>query len=223
MTALPATATEQSPATWAVTGQRGSQSSDAVRPPETADEFLSEITKNKDAFYRFIKRTVWDPAIVDDVFSSAVLAAYENRHKYTTGTNFRAWMYRILLNKCFIANRETSRRPVPLNDVTAVCKVSVSGPRTVVVLDDPMKILDECGDEVYRAFRKLSTAQRACIMLRGVECYSYREIADVLEIPLGTVVTHLARGRAKLRTELSRYASKRGILRSDYGSRFESV
>jgi len=181
------------------------------------DEFLTEITIHKDAFYRFVKRTVWDPEDVDDVFSSAVLAAYENRHKYTTGTNFRAWMFRILLNKCFIANRETSRHPVPLDDVIEVCNVSVSASRTVDVLDEPMKILDECGDEVYRAFRKLSTAQRACIMLRGIERYSYREIADVLDIPLGTVVTHLARGRAKLRTELWEYASKRGIVRSAQG------
>lgn len=187
------------------------------------DEFLSEITIHKDAFYRFVKRTVWDPADVEDVFSSAVLVAYENRHKYTPGTNFRAWMFRILLNKCFAANRETSRRPVPLDDVTAVYKNSVSGSRTVDVLDEPTKILDECGDEVYRAFRKLSTAQRACIMLRGVENYSYREIAEALSMPIGTVMTHLSRGRVKLRTELSEYASKRGILRSEYQSRLKSV
>ena len=176
------------------------------------DEFLIEIKKHKDAFYRFIKRTVWDQSSVDDVFSSAVLAAYENRHKYTPGTNFRAWMFRILLNKCFVANRETSRVPVPLDTIENKSVAAAKPAEHWDVLNDPMKILDACGDEVYRAFEKLSMAQRACIMLRGVERFSYQEIADTLEIPVGTVMTHLSRGRAKLRKLLADYAMKMRIL-----------
>ena len=73
------------------------------------DEFIEKIEKHRDEFFRFIKRNVWDTGVAEDVFSQGVLAAYENRAKYTPGTNFRAWMYRILLNKCYVANRETGR------------------------------------------------------------------------------------------------------------------
>ncbi len=191
-------------------------------PNEDVDEFLIEIARHKDAFYRFVKRTVWDQAVAEDVFSSAVMTAYENRDKYMPGTNFRAWMFRILLNKCFVANRETRRSSVRLDDIAEPSRDDSPGIRTVDVLGEPMKILDECSDEVYRAFRKLSTAQRACIMLRGVERYSYREIAEVLSIPIGTVMTHLRRGRMKLRTELAEYASQQGILRSTYSPELES-
>lgn len=176
------------------------------------DEFLDGIEKYKDQFYRFVKRTVWSQSVVEDVFSSAVLAAYENRHKYTPGTNFRAWMFRILQNKCFIANRETSRAMAPLETVENADVATTDPPKLWNVLSDPMKVLDACGDEVYWAIKTLSSPQRACIMLRGVERFSYREIATILEIPEGTVMTHLARGRAKLRKQLREYAMSLGIL-----------
>ncbi len=156
--------------------------------------------------------TLWDPTEADDVFSAAVLAAYENRHKYTPGTNFRAWMFRILLNKCFVANRETGRRMEPLEMVENSIEAAAEAPEHWDALADPIKILDACGDEVYRAFGKLSMAQRACIMLKGVEHFTYREISDTLEIPVGTVMTHLARGRAKLRKLLADYAMNLGII-----------
>jgi DNA-directed RNA polymerase specialized sigma24 family protein len=82
------------------------------------------------------------------------------------------------------------------------------------VLADPEGVLEQCGDEVVRALRKLKTAERSCILLRGVEEFSYKEIAEILEIPVGTVMTHLARGRAKLRKELTAYARETGIVRS---------
>jgi len=182
------------------------------------DEFLTEIEKHKDAFYRFIRRTLWDSAEADDVFSSAVLAAYENRHKYTPGSNFRAWMFRILLNKCFVANRETGRIAEPLDTVENNSVGAAKPAERWDVINDPMKILDACGDEVYRAIMKLSAAQRACIMLRGVERFSYREIATILEIPEGTVMTHLARGRAKLRQQLADYAMKLRVIPSPAGN-----
>ena len=177
-----------------------------------ADEFLDGIEKYKNQFYRFVKRTVWDQGVVEDVFSSAVLAAYENRHKYTPGTNFRAWMFRILQNKCFIANRETGRAMAPLEKVENVDVSAADAPKHWDVLNDPMKVLDTCGDEVYWAIKALSAPQRACIMLRGVERFTYREIATILEIPEGTVMTHLSRGRAKLRNQLKEYAMNLRIL-----------
>lgn len=177
------------------------------------DEFLEKIEKHRDEFFRFILRNVWDSGIAEDVFSSGVLAAYENRHKYTPGTNFRAWMFRILMNKCFVANRETGRAFNSLDDTPERFTAAESKEDYGDLLKDPRGVLDQCGDEVYRAFRRLSTAQRTCILLRGVERFSYQEIAEIMEMPVGTVMTHLARGRKKLRGDLAEYARETGIIR----------
>lgn len=177
------------------------------------DEFLEKIEQHRNEFYRFIYRNVWDSGVADDVFSSGVLAAYENRQKYTPGTNFRAWMYRILLNKCFVANRETKRTFERLDDANVEPVAAEPASDYSAILENPKEILEKCGDEVFHAFRKLSTAQRTAILLRGVEKFSYQEIAEIMEIPVGTVMTHLARGRKKLRNLLDNYARETGIIR----------
>src|SRR5690606_27177160 len=151
----------------------------------------------------YVLRVAWDSSVADDVFSSAVLAAWENRHKFTPGSNFRAWMYRIITNKCFVANRETRRTPRPLEEVPETALLDLSQDRSYLdVLENPDSFLEQCGDEVNHALKQLSTSQRTCILLRGVEKFSYKEIAEIMEIPVGTVMTHLSRGRAKLRAAL---------------------
>jgi RNA polymerase sigma-70 factor, ECF subfamily len=177
------------------------------------EEFLALLGKHRHEFYRYVLRTVWDSGVADDVFSAGVLAAYEHKTKFRPGTNFRAWMFRILTNKCFVANRETMRAFEPLDahaNFVALDEDLAYGD----VLRDPDGFLEHCGDEVNRSFRKLSTAQRSCILLRDVERFSYQEIAEILEMPMGTVMTNLARGRAKLRSELVEYARSRGIVRA---------
>ena len=177
-------------------------------------EFLGLIEKHRDEFYRYVLRTVWDSNVAEDVFQSAVLAAYENYHKFTPGTNFRAWVYRIITNKCFVANRETARAFQPLENVDASLTAVEDQPEYNDVLKNPAGFLEQCGDEVLHAFRRLSTAERSCILLRSVERFSYQEIAGILEMPVGTVMTHLSRGRAKLRQDLLDYAKQEGIVRS---------
>jgi len=178
------------------------------------DEFEEKIAQHRNEFFRFILRNVWDSGLAEDVFSSAVLAAYDNRQKYTPGTNFRAWMFRILVNKCFVANRETNRAFDRLEESSANLAVSKEPSPHRDLANDPADVLEKCGDEVYKAFRRLSTAQRSCILLRDVERFSYKEIAEILVIPVGTVMTHLARGRKKLREDLLEYAREMGIVRT---------
>lgn len=178
------------------------------------DDFVALIDKHRDEFFRYILRTVWDTNVAEDVFQSAVLAAYENYHKFTPGTNFRAWVYRIITNKCFVANRATARTMDPLDKIDESLVALGDRREYGYVLDDPDAVIEQCGDEMFRAFRKLSTAERSCIMLRGIERFSYQEIADILDMPVGTVMTHLSRGRAKLRRELTDYALDSGIIKN---------
>jgi RNA polymerase sigma-70 factor, ECF subfamily len=178
------------------------------------NETLANIEKHRDQFYRFVVRNVWDTSVAEDVFASAVLTAYENQHRFTPGTNFRAWMFKILVNKCFVANRETARAFEFLDD--NICEHTAAEQTSAYadLVKDPKAFLEQCGDEVYNAFRHLSTAQRSCILLKDVERFSYKEIAEILGIPVATVMTHLARGRAILRGHLMEYARRTGIVRS---------
>ncbi len=186
----------------------------AVISREAASDFMAQVERYRDEFYRYVLRTVWDSNVAEDVFQSAILAALENYHRFTPGTNFRAWVYRIITNKCFVANREIGRAMAPLETAEAGMVALQEKPGYGDVLKDPNGVLEQCGDEILHAFRRLSTAERACILLRSVERFSYQEIAEILEMPVGTVMTHLSRGRAKLRNELLDYAVETGIVRS---------
>jgi RNA polymerase sigma-70 factor (ECF subfamily) len=178
------------------------------------DEILANIERYRDQFYRFVVRNVWDSSVAEDVFASAVLAACENHDKFTPGTNFRAWMFKILVNKCFVANREIGRAFEPLDDGLEERIAAERNMDCFDVIKDPKAFLEQCGDEVYNAFRRISTAQRSCILLKDVEKFSYKEIADILGIPVATVMTHLSRGRTILRSLLLDYARGKGIVRA---------
>lgn len=175
------------------------------------DEFLEQIEKRKDEFYRYIYRNVWDTSVAEDVFSSAVLAAYKSKAKFKPGTNFRAWMYRIITNKCFVANREISRRGESLEEAGSVLSSMADNKEYSKLISSPEDFLAQCGDEIHMAMKKVSTMERSCLLLKTMENFSYKEIAGILEIPFGTVMTHLARGRAKLRKILYEYAIGEGI------------
>ena len=177
-----------------------------------ADEFLPLIEKHKDELYAYIYRNVWDSSLADDVFSSAVLAAYKSKDNFKIGTNFRAWMYRIVTNKCFVANREVSRRGADVDEVYEEIDGLVSSPEFMEDSGSADDFLAQCGDEIQIAMRKLSTMERSCLLLKVMQNFSYKEIASILEIPFGTVMTHLSRGRAKLRKELMEYARSTGIV-----------
>lgn len=178
----------------------------------TPEEFLALVEKHRDELYRYVLRLAWDAGKADDVFSAAVLAAYENLSKFTPGTNFRAWMYRIVTNKCYVANRETQRTFHSLDELGPDIAAVADDPDYRDALEDPEFYIEQCGDEVRAAFGKLSEAERSCLMLRAVEQFSYKEIAEVLEMPVGTVMTHLSRGRAKLRKDLLEYGKREGLI-----------
>ena len=140
------------------------------------DSFLKEIEARKDEFYRYVLRNVWDSSVADDVFSSAVLAAYKSRQNFKPGSNFRAWMFKILTNKCFVANREISRRGENLDDYQDVLTTLPQNQGYSKALDNPDDFLVACGDEVLMAMKKLSTMERSCLLLRTMENFSYKEI-----------------------------------------------
>jgi RNA polymerase sigma-70 factor, ECF subfamily len=175
------------------------------------DAFLALLGEHRHELYRFVLRNVWNPSAAEDVFAGAVQVAWRQLDHFQPGSNFRAWMYRILTNKCFVANRETQRSSIDLDSIDESRFASQPNALTLAG-DSPEAFLAACGDELQQAMRQLSTAERSCLLLLTCEHYSYKEIAHIMEMPVGTVMTHLARGRAKLRRLLADYARRSGII-----------
>lgn len=175
--------------------------------------FVELVERHRHEFYRYVRRNVWNPETADDVFASGIATAYTQLDKFEAGTNFRAWVFRILTNKCYLANRETQRYGVDLESVDE-SQFASPAEDLAAAYADPEAFLAACGDELHVALRQLNTGERSCLLLLTCEKYSYKEIAQALDMPVGTVMTNLARGRAKLRRLLLEHARGQGILTS---------
>ncbi len=174
------------------------------------DDFLRQVEQHRHEFFAFVQRTVWDESHAEDVFSAAILSAYEKRHRFCANTNFRAWIYKFLLNKCYSVNRRQAHVSLAPDEALAIADTQAH----VVpdVLEDPDAFMEYCDDKVVTALGHLRIEERACFLLRSLGGYSYQEIATITEIPKPTVMTHLARGRAKLRQKLHHYACENGYV-----------
>lgn len=163
--------------------------------------FIELVDKYRPEFMRYLHRNLWNGSDVEDVFAEGVLTAWEQREKFREGSNFRAWLYRILTNKFYVANRHTMRHGVEL-DVANLPEKPAKPEGTEENTGNPEWFVEQISDEVYGALGSLRPAERECLRLRALENCSYKEIAHILHIPVGTVMTHLARGRARAREHL---------------------
>lgn len=174
------------------------------------DDFLSEVEDSRKRLYNFARRHLSRPEDTDDVFSEAILIAWSQRSKFEAGTSFRGWIFKILLNKIYVANR---RRRLDMKAARASNRDGVVPPTDPTSVDlEPFqnnlgKVLDECGDELRGALLKLNETEREAFLLLSLGGLSYAEIASVTSAPIGTVVTRLMRARAKLRASLKKGVS----------------
>lgn len=177
--------------------------------------FDDEIVPHLGALYRFAcALRAADEA--EDLVQATCARALERHDRYRAGTNVRAWLFTILRNELVSGRRRSQRERE--RRLSAEPEVVTAGTTRSVEL-----LLVDRGwsDEIRGALGGLAEAYRTPVYLKDVEGFSYREIADVLDCPLGTVMSRLARGRALLRASLLRQAVERGVVRSQ--RRTESV
>jgi RNA polymerase sigma-70 factor (ECF subfamily) len=127
------------------------------------------------------------------------LQAWRSFHRFELGTNLRAWLYKILFNVYYSGQRRQKLQFAPIEE--KIAETIAYDPPT------PQRLTDE---EVLAALERLPRDFQIPILLADVEELSYRAIADVMEIPIGTVMSRLHRGRKMLRAELGNYARKAG-------------
>ncbi len=177
-------------------------------------EFVKLLSEHRDSLYRFCVHVIWDKNSAEDVLQDAILSAYNGFDRFEPGTDFKGWMYRFLINKIFNYNKKfrkdvqlkASWQDMNLLEALELGKESAYSS----ILQDPQAFFEKLDDRVKAALLSLSPGERMVFLLRAVEGFKYKEIADFLDIPVGTVMSHLFRARAKLRESLSEYARQRG-------------
>lgn len=178
-------------------------------------DFMELLAPIRDRLYRFALHRIRDRSRAEDALQDATLSAYRRFGDFERGTDFRAWMYRFVLNTVLNYNRAARRDPTVGVDPPALDlhENLRTGTAYEAVLADPERFLQHVGDELRAAIYELRPVEQDVLLLRSLEGFTYREIADLLAMPIGTVMSHLARGRAKLREQLAEYAEESGFVR----------
>lgn len=174
--------------------------------------FTRLLEEQKDSLYAFAKSLIWNKEGAEDALQDAVIAAYRAFDTFELGTNFRAWMFRFIVNTIFNLNKKTRRSvEVPLTQDDVQVLESPNPPDLgPTLLLDPTGYLDLVSDPVRRAVLRLPESQRMAFLLRTVNEFSYKEISRILGAPLGTVMSLLCRARVKLRAELVDFETDTG-------------
>ena len=179
--------------------------------------FTRDALPYLDQLYSAALRYTRNPADADDLVQDTFAKAYAAFHQYRPGTNLRAWLYRILTNTYINNYRRAQRQPqqvsadaaggedgsFSLYDRTAD---TTAGSAEVEVLSH---LTDE---EVRQALADLPEQFRMAVYLADVEGFRYAEIAEIMDTPIGTVMSRLHRGRAALQRALYDYARERGLV-----------
>ena len=176
---------------------------------EKRKEFEELALQYMDSLYSVALRMAKNPSEAQDLVQDAYLRAYRFFDRFEKGTNFKAWLFKILKNVYINKYRKELRKPqmVDISDVEA--SNNLLGPTTP---EDEIfsKLLD---DDVTRAMDDLPEDFRLAIMLADVDGLAYKDIAEILECPIGTVMSRLHRGRKLLRESLYEYAKAHGYVK----------
>ncbi|MDX1638766.1 MAG: sigma-70 family RNA polymerase sigma factor [Balneolaceae bacterium] len=175
------------------------------------EDFEEEIIPHLDALYNFALRLTSDPNDAEDLVQDTIVKAYRFFSSYEKGTNAKAWLFRILKNSYINNYRKQSKQPNQVDyDEVATFYETIRAERTDTSdLEDRMfrELID---DDISDALEQLPEDFRTVVLLCDVEGFTYEEIANMLDVPIGTIRSRLHRGRNLLKAELMDYAQKRG-------------
>lgn len=169
-----------------------------------------------DALYNTAYRLARNAEDAEDLVQETFLKGYRSYAQFTPGTNLKAWLFKILKNT-FI-NEYRKRQAAPAESDFAAIEESfeseIAEGATGQIKNPEEEALERAFDEnVQRALDALPPDYRMAVLLADIEGFSYREVAEILEIPVGTVMSRLYRGRKLLEETMLRYARSRGYLR----------
>ena len=175
-----------------------------------------------DKLFRYALSRISDPVICEDLVQETMYKAFRAFDQFQRNTNFRAWAFRILVNTYITAYRKAIRQPTKisyddLEEFYLYKKLDESLSLQENSKEDFLENLFE--DDVKDALENLPYQFRLVVLLCDVEGFSYNEIANIIDAPLGTVMSRLYRGRKLLQRYLWGYAKKRGYVLDDNNRR----
>jgi len=181
------------------------------------ETFYAEMQPHVDTLYAMAIRMTRDRAEAEDLVQETMLKAFRYIDRYEVGTNARAWLSRILTNTFYNRHRARKARPeLLLTDDTYQLEE-----RTAATDPHPLSLYVDEENELYRkvftdevryAIEQLPEHYRVVVLLADLQELAYKEISEILEIPIGTVMSRLHRGRKELRNRLKGYAREEGYL-----------
>jgi RNA polymerase sigma-70 factor (ECF subfamily) len=181
--------------------------SDWTADADRSARFEHDVLPLVDQLYRAARRYTRTPADAEDLVQETMAKAYAGFHLFRAGTNVRAWLFRIMTNTWITSYRTAQRRV----DEVLTADVAYGRPNTAGHPSAELAVLEAMGDdEVRGALQALPEGQRLVVYYAEVEGFRYKEIAAILNVPVGTVMSRLHRGRANLRALLMDLAAARG-------------
>src|SRR3954467_5795380 len=180
-------------------------------------EFAELAMEHMPSLYSAALRMTRNPADAEDLVQETYLKAYRAFGSFQAGTNLKAWLYRILTNTFINSYRSRKRRPeqTELDDVEDLYLYRRLGGLEAATAGRSAEdeVLDHfTDDDVKGALEALPEQFRMAVLLADVEGFSYKEIADILDVPIGTVMSRLHRGRKALQKALFEFGVERGLV-----------
>jgi RNA polymerase sigma-70 factor, ECF subfamily len=183
--------------------------------PQLRERFEKEVVPQLPGLYAAALRMTRDPTDAEDLVQETTMRAFRGFAGFQEGTNLRAWLYRILTNSFINNYRKKQRQPVTVegpDDIDEWYLFDRLG-ATNVEPSAETEVLDRIPDtDVKAALEALPEQFRMAVLLADVEGFSYKEIAEMLGIPIGTVMSRLHRGRRSLERALYDVARERGLI-----------
>ncbi len=179
--------------------------------------FSDQAMQHMASLYSAAMRMTRNPSDAEDLVQETYLKAYRAFGSYQEGTNLKAWLYRILTNTFINTYRAKKRRPEEsdvedVEDLYLYHRMGADAPGSIGRSAEDEALEKFTDDEVKLALESLPEGFRIAVLLADVEGFSYKEIAEIMDVPIGTVMSRLHRGRRALQKALAEYGLSRGLV-----------